>query len=332
MDAGAAEYAAQVVERLSDDFSGLRLRSLRTPSPGPGQVLVQVRAAALNYPDVLLTQGKYQFRPEPPFVPGLEVSGQVLAVGVDVSHVGVGDAVVANARQGGGFAQRMLADAAEVRTVPAGLDWDEAAAYSMAAITAWVALVERARMKPGETLLVHGASGGTGLATVQLGRHLGARVIATGRSREKLEVARAMGAHEVVPLGADLRDEVLRLTEGRGVDVVFDPVGGDVFDASLRCLAWGGRLLVVGFVGGRIAELKSNYVLIKNLSVIGVRAGEHVRRDPGTGARVRAQVDQLAAQGVFRPHIAARLPLPDLVAGLRMLASGQAAGKVVVVM
>ena len=179
---------------------------------------------------------------------------------------------------------------------------------------------------------MHGASGGTGLATVQLGRHLGARVIATGRSPEKLEMARAMGAHEVVQLGANLRDEILRLTDGQGADVVFDPVGGDVFDASLRALAWGGRLLVVGFVGGRIADLKSNYVLIKNVSVIGVRAGEFVWRDRARGARVMQEVDALAAQGVLKPHVAARFALQDSVQALRMLARGQAIGKIVVTM
>lgn len=325
-------HAALVVDRLSDDFSGVVLRSLPAAAPGPGQVLVRVRAAALNFPDVLLTQGKYQFTPDLPFVPGLEAAGEVVAVGAEVKHVKPGDAVVAQTRQGGALARTMLADADEVRAMPAGLDWAEAAAYSAAGMTAYVSLVHRGQLAAGETLLVHGASGGTGLATVQLGRHLGARVIATGRSPEKLEVARAMGAHEVIQVGPQLRDEILRMTEGRGVDVVFDTVGGDVFDASLRAMAWGGRLLVVGFLGGRIADLKSNYVLIKNLSVIGVRAGEFVRRDRAAGRRVMQEVDALAAQGVLKPHIGAQFPLEQAVAGLRMLQRGQAVGKVVVTM
>ena len=326
-------YAALVVEKLSDDFSGVAVRELPPPPPpGLAEVLVRVRAAALNFPDVLLTQGNYQFKPDLPFGPGLEAAGEVLAVGAGVDHVKPGDAVVAQTRQGGALARTMTAEVAHVRPMPANLDWAEAASYSAAGMTAYVSLVHRAQLAAGEALLVHGASGGTGLATVQLGRHLGARVIATGRSPEKLEMARAMGAHEVVQIGANLRDEILRLTDGQGADVVFDPVGGDVFDASLRALAWGGRLLVVGFVGGRIADLKSNYVLIKNVSVIGVRAGEFVWRDRARGARVMQEVDALAAQGVLKPHVAARFALQDSVQALRTLARGQAIGKIVVTM
>lgn len=324
--------AALVVETLSTDFSGTRLQSRPLPAPGPSQVLVRVRAAALNFPDVLLTQGNYQFKPELPFVPGLEAAGEVVAVGADVRHVRPGDAVVAQAKQGGALARSMLVEAGHVRAMPANLDWAEAAAYSVAGMTAYVSLVHRAQIGAGETLLVHGATGGTGLATVQLGRHLGARVIATGRSLDKLQAARELGAHEVVQIGPEMRDEVMRLTDGQGVDVVFDPIGGDVFDASLRSLAWGGRLLVVGFVGGRIADLKSNYVLIKNLSVIGVRAGEFGRRNPALGAQVVQQIDALAAQGVLRPHIAARFPLAQAVQALQLLASGRATGKIVVTM
>ncbi|WP_423460277.1 NADPH:quinone oxidoreductase family protein [Ottowia sp. VDI28] len=243
-------YTALVVEQLSPDFSGVVLRDLDTPMPGPGEVLIRVRAAALNFPDVLLTQGNYQFKPNPPFVPGLEAAGEVVVAGEGVAHVKPGDAVMAQTRQGGALARMMVADAKEVRRMPPNLDWAEAAAHSVAGITAYVSLIERGRLEAGETLLVHGASGGTGMATVQLGRHLGARVIATGRSPEKLEAARSAGAHEVLQVGPNLKDDILRVTDGEGVDVVFDTVGGDVFDASLRALAWGGRLLVVGFLGG----------------------------------------------------------------------------------
>ncbi len=325
-------YSALVVEQLTPDFSGVALRTLAVTPPGPKQVLVRVRAAALNFPDVLLTQGKYQFTPTLPFVPGLEASGEVVAVGAGVEHVRPGDAVVAQTRQGGAIGQMMIADASEVRPMPANLAWAEAAAYSAAGMTAYVSLVHRGQLAAGETLLVHGASGGTGLATVQLGRHLGARVIATGRSPEKLEAARAAGAQEIVQVGDGLRDEIMRLTDGKGVDVVFDTIGGDVFDASLRSLAWGGRLLVVGFLGGRIADLKSNYVLIKNVSIIGIRAGEFIRRNPAQGALVMGEVDALAAQGVLRPHVSAQFPLADGVQGLRLLASGKATGKIVVTM
>ncbi len=324
--------AALVVERLSDDFSGVALRALPQPPPGPAQVLIRVRAAALNFPDVLMTQGKYQVKPALPFVPGMEAAGEVVAVGAGVHHVKPGDPVVAQTAQFGALARAMTAPAHEVRRMPANLDWEQAAACSVVGFTACVSLIDRAQIVAGETLLVHGAGGGAGLAAVQLGRKLGARVIATGRSMAKLELARAMGAHEVIQLGANLRDDILRLTDGRGVDVVFDTVGGDVFDASLRALAWGGRLLVVGFVGGRIADVKSNYLLVKNLSVIGVRAGEFVRRDRAVRDRVLQQVDELAAQGVLKPHIGARFPLHEGVQALRALLGGNVAGKVVVTM
>lgn len=325
-------YTALVVEQLRPDFSGVALRTIAVTLPGPQQVLVRVRAAAVNYPDVLLTQGMYQFKPTLPFVPGLEASGEVVAVGPGVEHVRAGDAVVAQTRQGGALGQMMIADASEVRPMPSNLNWDEAAAYSAAGMTAYVSLVYRGQLQAGETLLVHGASGGAGLATVQLGRQLGARVIATGRSLEKLEAARVAGAHEILQVGENLRDDILRLTGNKGVDVVFDPIGGDVFDASLRSLAWGGRLLVVGFLGGRIADLKSNYVLIKNISIIGIRAGEFIRRDPAQGARVMREVDTLAAQGVLKPHVCARFRLEESVQALEMLAHGKATGKVVVTM
>jgi len=321
---------ALVVDRLSPDFSGVAIRQWPVAAPGAGEVLIRVRAAALNFPDVLLTQGNYQFKPEPPFVPGLEAAGEVLAIGEDVEHVKQGDHVIAQAKQGGTLASMMVAGAADVRRKPEGLDWAEAAAHSMAGITAYVSLVERGRLQAGETLLVHGASGGTGLATVQLGRHLGARVIATGRSLEKLQAVRAAGAHEVLQVGPNLRDDLLRLTNGKGVDVVFDTVGGDVFDASIRSLAWGGRLLVVGFLGGRMADVKSNYLLIKNISVIGVRAGEFARRDRERGDQALRYIDDLATQGVMKPVVSARFALQDSVQALRVLAEGGATGKIAV--
>ena len=322
-------YDALVCESLSDDLSGLAIRSLPQPVPGPGQVLVKVRAAALNFPDFLMTQGRYQFKPELPFVPGLEAAGEVMAVGTGVSAIKTGEAVVVHARAGA-IAECMLVSQAEVRAIPPGLDFVAAAAFHAAAITAYVALVRRAALQAGETLLVHGASGGVGMATVQLGRHLGAQVIASGRSDDKLAIVRAQGAHHSINLKEDLRERVMHLTDGRGVDVVMDAVGGDVFDASLRCLGWGGRLLVVGFVAGRIPEVKANYILIKNLSIIGVRAGEVGRRDPAQGAANVREIDRLASARVFKPYIGARLPLSQAIEGLRMLGAGQVTGKIVI--
>lgn len=322
-------HSALVCETLTEDLSGLAVRELPTPAPQAGEVLLRVRAAALNFPDYLMTQGRYQFKPPMPFVPGLEAAGEVVATGAGVLNIKIGDAVVAHARHGA-VAGAMLARASEVRPVPPGLDWAEAAAFHAAAITAYVGLVRRAHLQAGETLLVHGASGGVGMACVQLGRHLGARIIATGRSEEKLAIVRAHGAHETVNLAGDLREEVRRLTDGKGVDVVVDTVGGDVFDASLRCMAWGARMLVVGFVGGRISAVKANYILIKNLAILGVRAGEYGRRDPLRGAENVREIDRLASAGVFKPYIGARLPIDEAIDGLRMLAEGKVTGKVVV--
>lgn len=327
--ASAVTYRALQVQRLSDDFSGLALCERPVPTVGAQQVLVRVRATALNFPDVLLTQGNYQFKPELPFAPGLEAAGEVVAVGEGVRHVKPGDAVVATGRQGG-LAELMLAPAGDVRVMPPGLTWAEGAAYSVAGLTAAVALQERGHLRAGETLVVHGASGGTGLAAVQLGRHMGARVIATGRSLDKLQAARSAGADALVVLGPQLREDLLAATGGRGVDVVFDPIGGDVFDASLRALAWGGRLLVIGFLSERAATVRSNYLLIKGLSVLGVRAGEFARRDPERGEQLRRAVDGWATQGVLRPHISASFALSEAVDALRLMARGGVTGKVVV--
>lgn len=324
-------YLALQVQQLSDDFSGVHLTSLTPPSLGSQQVLVRMRAASLNFPDVLMTRGAYQLKPDLPFVPGVEGAGEVVAVGDAVTHVKPGDAVVAMNRQGA-LAEMMVAEASAVHALPAGLSWAEAAAYSVAGLTAYVALVHRGRVQAGEIVVVHGATGGTGIAAIQLAKHLGARVIATGRSLDKLALARQAGADDLLVIDERLRENLLGLTAQRGADVVFDPIGGDVFDASLRALAWEGRMLVIGFVSGRAAELRSNYVLIKGLSVIGVRAGEFARRNPTLGAQARQAVDELAAQGVLKPLVTASFPLRDGILALQRMAEGQTAGKVVVTM
>ena len=331
VDPTQTTYRAWQVNSLSDDFSGASMVLRQGPALGPHGVWIRVRAAALNYPDILMTQGAYQFKPELPFVPGLEVAGEVVAVGDAVTHVKAGDRVVAMTRQGG-LAQYLMAGSAEVRPMPEGFGWAQAAAYSVAGLTAYVALVNRGNLQPGEVLAVHGATGGTGLAAVQLGHHLGARVIATGRSLEKLAVARDAGADQLLAIGPNLRQDLIELSGGKGVDVVFDPIGGDVFDASMRALAWGGRLLVIGFVSGRAAEVRSNYALIKGTSVVGVRAGEFVRRDPTRGAQAIQAVDAMASKGVLRPPIHAEYPLDQALDAMRLMASGGVRGKLVVCM
>ena len=330
-DLAQLRYRALEVAALSDDFSGVSFVERSLPSLADDAVVMRVKAVALNYPDVLMTQGRYQFKPELPFVPGMESSGEVVAVGASVRAIKPGDRVVAMTRHGA-LSEYMVAREDEVRALPAALSWEQGAAFSVAGMTAYVALVNRGQLQPGETVLVHGASGGTGLAAVQLGKHLGAKVIATGRSMHKLQVARDAGADHLIELGGDLRGDLLSLTQGRGVDVVFDPIGGEVFDASLRSLAWGGRLLVVGFVSGTAGEVRANYALIKGISVVGVRAGEFARRDPVKGQQALQAVDELAAKGVLCPHISTVCPFDQAIEALRLLSSGAVQGKAVVTM
>jgi NADPH2:quinone reductase len=321
------------VELLAD-LAGLRLTEWPIPECGPQDVRVRVRAAALNFPDLLMTEGKYQHKPPLPFVAGMECAGEVEAVGSQVRLYRPGDKVCFNAH-GGAFIEQLVAAESALRPLPEGLDFAQGAAYGVTALTAWVALVRRGALQRGETLLVHGASGGTGIAAVQLGRYLGATVIATGASAQKLEAARTAGADHCLPLRdgtTGLADEVKQLTHGRGADVIFDPVGGDLFDASVRCIAWGGRLLLIGFAGGRIATLPTNLALIKGFSVVGVRAGEYGRRDPQRGEENRRAVEALAAQGVFRPSIGARFPFERAKDAYRAMAERRAAGKIVLEM
>ena len=327
-------HRAWICSELRDDFSGLRLEQQPMLTCQPGKVRVRVHAAALNFPDLLMTQGKYQHRPLLPFVAGMECAGEVVEAGAGVAWPKVGDAVCFGAHSGA-FTEELVAPTALLRPVPRGFGMAEGAAYGVAALTAWVALVRRGALQRGETLLVHGASGGTGLAAVQLGLYLGATVIATGSSQAKLQAAREQGAAHLLvvePGAKGLSDAVKALTSGRGADVIFDPVGGDLLDASVHCTAWGGRLLVVGFASGRIASVPSNLPLIKGFSVVGVRAGEYGRRDPERGAQNRQAVEALAAQGLFRPHIGARFAFEQLPEAYRAMAARRAAGKIVIEM
>jgi len=325
-------HRAWVCHELRDDFSGLRLEP-RSPQPcAAGEVRVRVRAAALNFPDLLMAQGKYQHHPPLPYVAGMECAGEVVEVAAGLTWPKACEAVCFGAHAGA-FTEELAAPAALLRSVPRGFSMAEGAAYGVTALTAWVALVRRGALQRGETLLVHGASGGTGLAALQLGLYLGATVIATGSSQAKLQAARDQGAQHtlcVEPGAKGLSDAVKALTGGRGADVVFDPVGGDLFDASLHCTAWGGRLLVVGFASGRIGSVPSNLPLIKGFSVVGVRAGEYGRRDPERGAQNRHAVEALAARGLFRPHIGARFAFEQLPEAYRAMAERRVAGKIVI--
>ncbi|MCW0199782.1 NADPH:quinone oxidoreductase family protein [Sphingopyxis sp.] len=317
------------VRELLPGHAGAALADLPVPEPGPGEVRVRVRAAAVNFPDLLMTRGDYQLKPDLPFVSGLEFSGEVDAVGEGVSGWRAGDAVVGGNRFGA-MAEYALVPAAALRRKPEALGWDEAAAYPVAYLTAYVALVRCARIEPGETLLVHGAAGGVGLATVDLARALGARVLAAASSAAKRDaIMRAYAPDAVIAAEPGFREEVKALTGGKGADVIFDPVGGDVFDESTRCIAFGGRLLVIGFASGRIPEVSVNRPLIKGFSVVGVRAGEYGRRFPERGAENVAAIDALAAEGRIRPHVHAALDLADWREGFAMLERREVVGKVV---
>lgn len=319
---------AVVCDRLSEDYSGTSIRNVALPEPGPGEVLVQVRAAGINYPDLLMCRGGYQLKPSLPFTPGMDVSGTVAALGPGVTEFGFGDAVAGSARFGS-FAGFAKVPAGQLRPKPPGLSDTEAAACQVACLTAYVALVRRAALQPGETLLVHGASGGTGMAAIGLGKALGAQVIATTGNAAKAAALEAAGADRVLEAGQGFREPVKELTNGRGADVVFDPVGGDLFDESVRCIAFGGRLLVVGFASGRIAGISTNMPLIKGFSVVGVRAGEYGRRFPERGRENLDAIWKLVAQGKTRMPIHAELPLEDFRAGFAMLERREAIGKVV---
>ena len=321
---------ALVAENLSPDFSGCAVREVPTPTPGPGEVLVRVRAASVNFPDLLMTKGEYQFKPPLPFTPGLDLAGEVAGLGEGVSGWSLGAAVVGGARLGG-FAEYAVLGAQALKPKPARLSFAEAAAYGAAYLTAYVALVRRARLEPGEWVLVHGAAGGVGLAAVDLAKALGARVIAASASDDKLAAVQALYAPDaVVNVTGGFKDKVKAITDGRGADVIYDPVGGDVFDESVRCIAFDGRLLVIGFTAGRIPTLSVNMPLIKGFSVMGVRAGEYGRRFPDKGRENQAAVWKMADEGTIQPHVHAELPLERWREAFDLLAHRQVIGKAVI--
>jgi NADPH2:quinone reductase len=321
---------ALVVETLAPDFADCAVREIPRPTPGPGQVLVRVKAASVNFPDLLMTRGEYQFQPPLPFTPGLDLAGEVAALGEGVTDWSLGDAVVGGARLGG-FADYAVLPVGALKPKPARLSFGEAAAYGAAYLTAYVALVRRARLEPGEWVLVHGAAGGVGLAAVDLAKALGARVIAASASDAKLQTVQRLHAPDaVVNVTGGFRDQVKAITGGRGADVIYDPVGGDVFDESVRCIAFDGRLLVVGFTAGRIPTLPVNMPLIKGFSVMGVRAGEYGRRFPDKGRADAEAVWRMANAGTISPHVHAELPLERWREAFGLLADRQVVGKAVI--
>jgi NADPH2:quinone reductase len=308
----------------------LRLESFASRPLAPGEVRVALRAAGINFPDILMAAGEYQLKPELPFTPGMEAAGNVVDVG-DVRGVAVGDRVIVRMRHGA-YADEAVVTRSQLTPLPSNFDYAEGATFLAAHGTAYHALVDRGQVQAGEMLLVHGAGGGVGLAAVEIGKLLGATVIAAASSQEKLEVARARGAdHGVLYSREPFRDAVKRITQGRGVDIVFDPVGGEVFENSVRCIAWGARLLVIGFTGG-IGLARTNLILMKGASVLGVRAGEAVRKDPALGKARMAALSAWAEAGKVRPHVSHRVPLEDYASAMRLLIERKAIGRVALVM
>ncbi|MET3908650.1 NADPH2:quinone reductase [Bradyrhizobium sp. S3.3.6] len=309
----------------------LRLEEFPSRALKPGEVRVAIRAAGLNFPDVLMAAGEYQLKPELPFTPGMEAAGDVTELGAEVKGVAVGDKVIVRMRHGA-FTDEAVVTPSQLTPLPSNFDYAEGATYLAGHGTAYHALIDRGRVQPGEVLLVHGAGGGVGLAAVEIGKMLGATVIATASSDEKLAIAEARGADHLVRYDREpFRDAVKRITDGRGADVVFDPVGGEVFENSMRCIAWGARLLVIGFTGG-IGSAKTNLLLIKGASVLGVRAGEAVRKNPALGeSRLKALL-QWAEEGKLRPNISHRLQLEDCAKAMRLLLDRKAIGRVALVM
>ncbi len=318
---------AQVVHEWAEP-SAMRYESLPDPAPGPGQVVVETRAIGCNFPDILMIQGKYQVNPPLPFTPGHEVSGVVRAVGPGVDRVRPDQRVLAMLGWGG-YAEQVLAPAERVFPIPEAMSFEDAAAFHFTYQTAYCALVHRAGLRPDETLLVHGAAGGVGLAAVQLGKALGARVLATAGTPAKLEIARQSGADVLIDYRAeDWVERVKAETGGEGADVIYDPVGGDVFDGSTRCLAFEGRLLAIGFAGGRIPTVAVNRVLLKNVSIVGVHWGLYHRRDWPRVERWMAELFALYDKGRLRPVIWRTYPLREAAAALRAIAERESYGKV----
>jgi NADPH2:quinone reductase len=301
------------------------------PTLGPGDVHIRVAAAGVNFPDSLIIQNKYQFKATPPFVPGAEVAGTVIDVGAKVKHVAAGD-VVAALIPVGGYAEEVVAPADAVMKLPAGFDPVIAAGFALAYGTTLHALKQRAQLKAGETLLVLGAAGGTGLSAVQLGKLMGARVIAAASSPEKLAICREQGADEVIDYSKEsLKEAVKKLTKGQGADVIYDPVGGALAQDCFSAIAWNGRYLVIGFASGTIPEVALNRLLLKGASAVGVFWGAFVAREPQVNAANFAELFGWISDGRLKPYVSKQYPLADAAQALRDMLDRKVTGKVVLV-
>lgn len=306
-------------------------RDFPEPEVGPGEVLIDVAAIGVNFPDGLLVEGKYQARPETPFIPGGEVAGTVNAVGAGVDDIAPGDRVFGWQTGGGGYAEKIVMAGQVVHKMPDSMSFDQGAALLCATGTAHHALKQRAQLQPGETLVVLGAAGGTGIAAVQIGKAMGARVIAVCSTNEKLAFAKSQGADAGINYSTgDLNKSIKELTDGRGADVVYDAVGGDAFDACSRAMAWNGRLLIVGFASGRIPTLPVNLTLVKGYSVVGVFWGSFTQRHPDEHAKNMRELLQWFDDGVVVPLVDRTFSLSDGIAAIKYVTGRNVRGKVVV--
>jgi NADPH:quinone reductase len=316
---------AIVCERLGDP-EHLVLREVPSPTPGPGEVKVSLRARGVSFVDVLVIAGQYQTKREVPFIPGGEAAGVVVEVGAGVNHVAPGDRVLVP----GGYADEAVAPAARVIALPATVSFEAAAAFRSNYATAYYGL-QRGRLAPGEVLLVLGAAGGVGLAAVDVGKLLGATVIAAASSEEKLAVCTQLGADHVIDYTKGFREQVKALTDDRGADVIYDPVGGDVTDESMRCIAPFGRLLIVGFTSGRPAQIKANHLLIKDAEAIGFTIGGLSRLDPARERKNLATLMGWLGAGRITPHVSHRIPLEQAAEALKLVRDRKVIGKAVLV-
>lgn len=316
---------------LGEPGQVLRLDTVARPEPGPRQLVVRVTGAAANFPDVLMCRGLYQVKPSLPFTPGVELCGEVVAVGDDVDGIAIGDRVIGGTSlPHGGFAEYALMEAAQTFPAPPALDDAEAAALYIGYQTGWFGLHRRAALQAGETLLVHAAAGGVGSAAIQLGKAAGARVIGVVGGAEKAEYARQLGADVVIDRRtADFVEVVKQVTDNRGADVIYDPVGGEVYARSTKCIAFEGRILVVGFAGGEIQSAALNHALVKNYSIVGLHWGLYNAYDPDAVAECHRALTHLAAEGAIRPLVSERLALADIADGVQRLADGKTVGRVV---
>ncbi len=320
---------AMIVTELGEPAERLKLGEAPDPKAGPGQVVVDIRAIGCNFPDMLIVQGKYQVKPPLPFSPGLEVAGVVREVGEGVRQVTPGQRVVA-LMNWGAYAERAVVEATDVFPMPDFMSFEQGAAIGIVYQTSYCALTHRTKLRAGETLLVHAAAGGVGLAAVQIGKALGARVIATVGSPAKLEVARASGADVCIDYRAeDWVERVKKETGGKGADVIYDPVGGDTFDGSTRVVAFEGRILVVGFASGRWADVATNRILLKNMDVVGVHWGLYRKQAPALIDQWMSQLFAMVGSGKLNPVVSRTFPLADAAQALAFIASRESYGKVV---